>query len=387
LFTKKFLIGLALTLGFFALLNCAILEAFSRLYPGHFRLFTAAAVPGNLLWLFLPLVFRRKQTFLLRLVRSLLIPPWVAWNAILLFYGIFFILMTAAGLLINIFYAVPFRTLAVHASNGAWLFLAFILLVGFFQNLVPIHLEKIRIPIPGLPPEFQGFKIAMVSDLHVGLFTRPGRLRRFSEIIQKEDPALLVVGGDITDDDPGLLPKYLKSLDPISPSIPVVGILGNHEIYSGPQKSLELLRESRVKMLVNEGMEIKRGGSSVWLAGIGDFAARDFPDGGGLAPDFEKALAGKPDRSPVILLSHQPKGFPEAVRRKVALTLSGHTHGGQLGLRSLNWSLARPFVKYHMGCFREGESRLYVSTGTGYWGLPVRFGLPPEITLITLESE
>jgi predicted MPP superfamily phosphohydrolase len=86
-------------------------------------------------------------------------------------------------------------------------------------------------------------------------------------------------------------------------------------------------------------------------------------------------------------LAHQPQGFKESKRLGVELTLSGHTHGGQFGFKALNWSLAKPLLKYDMGLFREGNSRLYVTTGTGYWVLPVRFGLSPEVSLIELVAD
>jgi predicted MPP superfamily phosphohydrolase len=138
-------------------------------------------------------------------------------------------------------------------------------------------------------------------------------------------------------------------------------------------------------MLVNEGMEIKRGDAALWLAGVGDQGARRFGKWGSVAPDFDKALEGKPSGAPTVLLAHQPQGFQDAIDRKVELTLSGHTHGGQLGFKSLHWSLAKLFMKYHMGHFKEGDCQLYVTPGTGFWVLPVRFGLTPEVTLIELQ--
>ena len=104
-----------------------------------------------------------------------------------------------------------------------------------------------------------------------------------------------------------------------------------------------------------------------------------------MAPDFDKALEGKPAGAVTVLLAHQPQGFKDAWERKVELTLSGHTHGGQIGFKALNWSLAKLFMKYHMGLFQEGECQLYVTPGTGYWALPVRFGLTPEVSLIELQ--
>jgi len=224
----------------------------------------------------------------------------------------------------------------------------------------------------------------MVSDLHVGHFTRPSRLKAFSLAAQKHEPDLFVVCGDITDDDPHYLPKFLRGLEALDPFLPAIGVLGNHDVYANPEKTLHVLDDSRLQMLVNEGMEIKRGNAVLWLAGVGDQGARRFGKWGSVAPDFDKALEGKPEGAPVILLAHQPQGFLDALERKVDLTLSGHTHGGQFGFRFWDWSLAKPFMKYHMGHFREGDSQLYVSTGTGYWGVPIRFGLPPEVTVIEL---
>jgi predicted MPP superfamily phosphohydrolase len=132
-------------------------------------------------------------------------------------------------------------------------------------------------------------------------------------------------------------------------------------------------------------MEIRRGDAVLWVAGVGDQGARRFGKWGSITPDFDKALEGKPKGAPTVLLAHQPQGFKDAIERKVELTLSGHTHGGQLGFRFLNWSLAKLFMKFHMGHFREGESQLYVTSGTGHWVLPVRFGLTPEISLIELQ--
>jgi hypothetical protein len=131
---------------------------------------------------------------------------------------------------------------------------------------------------------------------------------------------------------------------------------------------------------------LERDGALLWLGGVGDQGARRIGKWGSVAPDFDKVLEGKPEGAPAIVMAHQPQGFHETARRGVELTLSGHTHGGQFGFRPLGWSLAKPFYGLHMGLFQEGDSQLYVSTGTGFWVLPVRFGLSPEITLIELRQ-
>lgn len=356
-----------------------------RIYPGNSHFFFISAVLGNLLWLLLPLILKRHSSPFFRFSRAVLGPFWVLWNFLIFLYSAFMLL---TGLVWGISFAwkwVPFPEFAHTPSNIFLGILAFICVVGIFQSLFLLNIQKVSIRIRDLPPEFAGYKIAMVSDLHVGEFSRMSRLRQFARTAQAQDPDLFVVCGDITDDDPHYLTKFLKSLEVLDPYLPAVGVLGNHDVYANPEKTLNILQDSRLQMLVNEGMEIKKGNASIWLAGVGDQGARRFGKWGSVAPDFDKALAGRPANAPVVLLAHQPQGFLEAIPRKVDLTLSGHTHGGQFGFRSLNWSLAKLFMKFHMGHFQEGESQLYVTVGTGHWVLPVRFGLSPEVTLIELQ--
>jgi predicted MPP superfamily phosphohydrolase len=279
---------------------------------------------------------------------------------------------------------VPFIPFASTPSEVFLSILGIIVLIGLVQNLFTLEVAKVQVPIEGLPKAFTGFKIAMVSDLQVGHFSRMSRLRQFARAAQSTQPDLFVVCGDITDDDPIYLPKYLRSLEVLDPYLPAIGVLGNHDVYADPWKTLQVLEDSRLQMLVNEGMVIERDGAKLWLAGVGDAGARRIGRWGSMAPDFDKALEGKPEGTPVVLLCHQPQGFQEALQRGVDLTLSGHTHGGQIGFKFLNWSLAKLFMKYHMGLFKEGKNHLYVTPGTGYWALPVRFGLSPEISLIEL---
>jgi hypothetical protein len=118
----------------------------------------------------------------------------------------------------------------------------------------------------------------------------------------------------------------------------------------------------------------------LWIAGLSDYAAQ-IPS---LRPNMVAALRARPAGAFPILVSHQPKSFAEARQRGIALTLCAHTHGGQCGFRPLHWSLAGLFLPYHMGLYDVGGAQLYVNTGTGYWLLPFRLGMTPEITLVEL---
>jgi hypothetical protein len=128
-------------------------------------------------------------------------------------------------------------------------------------------------------------------------------------------------------------------------------------------------------LLVNEGANA----GALWIAGLSDYAAQTPR----LKPNLVAALARRETNFP-ILIAHQPKAFDEARRISLPLTLVAHTHGGQLGIRPLGWSLAGVFLPYHMGWYRRGVSQLYVNTGTGFWLVPFRLGMTGEITLIEL---
>jgi predicted MPP superfamily phosphohydrolase len=383
--TSKDLLKLLAAFAVFTALNLATLTFTQTLYPAHFVWFFSAFALGNLLWIFAPKIFRRKTNTALRWARALLGPPWFMWTLFMLLFNLFLILAGPAWL---------FRTLAAgplsfadFARPLADIYLIFLLavwVVGMVQALVGWHVAKVTVPISKLPKTFSGFKIAMLSDLHVGLFTRPSRLRQFIRIALANQPDLLVIAGDITDDNAYYIPKFLRCLKQVDAGIPMVAILGNHDLYGGGHETVAKLKGSRLRILVNEGFPLKRGKASLWIAGLSDYAARRHNRFHDLLPDLGKTLKGKPKGAPTILLAHQPHAFEEAAKHKVELTLSGHTHGGQLGIRVLDWSLAKTFTPWHMGHFKKGLSQLYVTVGTGFWMVPFRFGLPPEISILEL---
>ena len=146
-------------------------------------------------------------------------------------------------------------------------------------------------------------------------------------------------------------------------------------MYGDPVEMIERLRGSRVRLLVNEGVPMR----GLWLAGLSDYAATSPA----LRPNIDAALARRGSLLPIVL-AHQPKAFADAQPRAIPLTLCAHSHGGQCGFRPLHWTLAGVFIPYDMGLYRRGTSQLYVHTGAGYWLLPWRLGITPEIVLIEL---
>ena len=385
--SKKKSQTLALVLGAFIVFNGLTLAAGSSIFPGQFHWFLFFALLGNLLWFFAPKIFRRKTTTALRWIRALLGPPWFTWT---LFMVLFCLFLPPAGLAWMIrahWTSISFGNFIRPIMAVYLMILAVIWVVGMVQALVGWHVARVPVPLAKLPKAFHGFKIAMLSDLHVGLFTRPARLRQFIRIALENKPDLIVIAGDITDDNAYYIPKFLRSLKQVRAQIPMVAILGNHDMYGGPRETMKELKESPLRILVNEGFALKRGKASLWIAGLSDYAARHFDRMEDLSPDLGRTLKGKPKGAVTVLLAHQPHAFEEAARQKVELTLSGHTHGGQLGLRFFDWSLAKAFTPWHMGHFEKNGSQLYVTVGTGFWMIPFRFGLPPEISLLELRRK
>jgi predicted MPP superfamily phosphohydrolase len=160
-------------------------------------------------------------------------------------------------------------------------------------------------------------------------------------------------------------------------------VTGNHEYYSGLSEWLPELQRLGIRVLRNEHVVIDADKGGGWeLAGIEDWNGGSVePDGG---PDLARALAGHDPTRPMILLSHQPRAIYSATQAGVALMLSGHTHGGQIWPFTYVVHLQQPFIE---GFHRVGQTQLYVSPGTGYWGPPMRLGTRGEITRITLVSE
>ncbi|HSP33010.1 MAG TPA: metallophosphoesterase [Thermoanaerobaculia bacterium] len=351
-----------IALAILATFDVVAVVALWRLHPRRRALIAPVAIFCNLMWPFLLML--RALTPFSRVVRAVFGPPWFAWIS---FSIVYVTLMTLIVWTPRAFRVWTSRVLlAIAIVGGAW---------GFYDAIVPLRVETIPVAIDNLPPEAEGMRIVELADLHVGLFTRPSRLRQFFETIGTLRPDVVVLAGDLVDDDPYFVPKLLRAVDLLDARTPVLAVFGNHEMYGDPLRFLREMRASRVRLLVNEGVAMH----GVWIAGMSDFAAQR-PD---LRPDMARALAGRGALLPIVV-AHQPKAFDEARRRAIPLTIVAHTHGGQFGIRPLHWSLAGVFLPYDMGLYRRGASQLYVNTGTGFWLVPFRLGMTGEIAVIEL---
>ena len=354
-------------------LNWLAYRQLVRIHPRRKWLVRVLLIAGNLMWPLLPLL--RSGTPALRFARATLAPIGFSWICFTLLYAIVLLLILLGWL--------PFRRRRTFAEFARWPSRVFLCaltlasLVGFYHAIVPLRVERVPIEVANLPPSLEGTRLVLLGDLHVGLFTRPSRLEKIFTTTSALKPDAVIIAGDLLDDDPYFVPKLLDGARWLTPSTPLLAVLGNHEMYGGPQEVIRRLNGSRIRLLVNEGYALR----DLWIAGISDYAGR-----GALAPNLSKALAAKPASSLPLVIAHQPKIIDEASRRSIPIALTAHTHGGQLGYRPLRWSLAGVFVRYHMGLYRTGPTQMYINTGTGYWLVPFRLGMTPEITLIELRN-
>ncbi|MFZ3395586.1 metallophosphoesterase [Rhodococcus sp. 105337] len=237
----------------------------------------------------------------------------------------------------------------------------------------------VRVPLRRLPAGFEGTRVALVTDLHAGPARGADFVRRVVDLVNAQQPDLVVLGGDLVDGTVALAGEDLEPLRDLRAPLGVFGVSGNHEYYADDGISwLDHWETLGVQTLRNEHVVLTRGGDTIALAGVHDYTAPE-PH----TADMSAALDGIEPGTVVVLAAHQPKHVLEARERGVDLQLSGHTHGGQMWpLRPLV-SLANPTVT---GLDRFGDTLIYTSQGTGAWGPPVRVGAPPEITILELTA-
>lgn len=286
----------------------------------------------------------------------------------------------------------PRRTFLTQAGVGS----AFLVggtssLYGAIKGRYDYRLEEVAFSVPGLPRQLDGFSIAQLSDVHVGVYVGEAELAVAEQLLRRARPDLIVLTGDLLDSDPRLadqLGRFVRRLSPLARA-GVVAISGNHDYFAGVEAVTQAITSAGALMLRNEAVVIGDAAAGFALLGVDDVWARR--EGGG--PDLERAVRSLPRLNgkvataldmPRILLCHNPSFFAEAAGR-VALQLSGHTHGGQvnLGVRPADFLLPGGWVS---GRYTDRGSALYVNRGFGTVGPPARVGSPPEVTRIVLTA-
>ncbi len=252
---------------------------------------------------------------------------------------------------------------------------------GFYEANRKADIVPVRVALRRLPPQFEGFRIVQITDIHASATIKRPFIERIAGQVAELKADCIAFTGDLVDGSVEWLGKDVAPLGTLSAPHGKFFITGNHEYYSGAEQWIEEAQRLGFTVLLNEHRVLERNGGRVVLGGVTDFTAGQFIPA--QRSDPEKAFAGAPRGLVRILLAHQPKSIFAAHQTGCDLQLSGHTHGGQFFPWNLLALIDQPYVR---GLHTFEDMQIYVSNGTGYWGPPIRIGIPPEITLITLTS-
>lgn len=257
------------------------------------------------------------------------------------------------------------------------------LAAGMLAALRGPHVRHVDVPVDALHPDLHGFRIALVSDLHVGPTVGERYVRRVVKRANALAPDLVALTGDIVDGPVPRLARHVAPLAGLRPRDAAFLVLGNHDCYAGPGPWITHFRALGLRVLLNEHAVVERGGARLVVGGVVDLALQRIDPRAVPRPDL--AAAPEAGRAFRLLLAHNPRLAPLGRDAGFDLQLSGHTHAGQF----FPWTLAVRLVHapHVAGLSRLGRMWVYVSAGTGTWGPPVRLGTRPELTLLRLVPE
>jgi predicted MPP superfamily phosphohydrolase len=257
-----------------------------------------------------------------------------------------------------------------------------ITLVGFFMARRVAPVVDVVVPLAGLPKELEGFTIAQISDMHVGPTIKRNFVEAIVARVNRLQADMVAITGDVVDGSVQDVAQHIEPLARLESRHGTYVVTGNHEYYSGVHEWIRELRRLGAQVLINEHVVLDHDGAALTVAGVTDYSAHHFDPSH--KSDPHAAARGAPAHALKVLLAHQPRSAHSAEAAGYHLQLSGHTHGGQFWPWNFLVRLQQPFIA---GLNRLGRMWVYVSRGTGYWGPPMRFGIPSEITLIRLVRE
>lgn len=252
---------------------------------------------------------------------------------------------------------------------------------GVYVAASEVSPREVELKIPGLPKELHGFRIAQITDIHLSHYVSVKLVHQAVGLANEWLPNVAFLTGDFVSFEGDPLEDCLTALEPLRAELGVFGCLGNHEIVArAEQETVNGAARRGMQILRNRPTTLRTGNTEVNLVGV-DYQPK------GKSKDYLHRVAGlaRPDRFN-ILLSHNPDVFPRAVQLGYDLTISGHTHGGQVTVEYLNQyvNVAKFYTPYVDGPYELNGKALYVSRGLGTIGVPVRLGVAPEVSLIRL---
>jgi len=271
--------------------------------------------------------------------------------------------------------SLEFKKIVFWSSVGL---VSLLLLLGFINALMP-RIKTLNLTIDKQVEGMQELKIAFASDIHLGTLIGPRRTNKIIQRINELKPDLILLGGDIVDEDlgPVIRNNLGDSLKKLTAPLGVIGITGNHEYIGGAEPAVKYLEEHGIVMVRDTFLQID---NTFYIVGRED---RDSPRFAGTGrKEMSEVMNGIDHSKPIILLDHQPFELDEKEKLGVDLTLSGHTHHGQMW--PLNY-ITKAIYEVSWGYKKKGNTHVYVSSGVGGWGPPVRIGNRPEIVLLNIK--
>jgi predicted MPP superfamily phosphohydrolase len=298
-------------------------------------------------------------------------PYYAHWSAAVLSSPILLVALPIARAA-----AIPAGLLAL----VVYLFALVVCAYGVFVRRRWIRVREVPATIAGLGPALDGYRIAQLSDLHIGGLWPRERAARWVRRVNALDVDLVALTGDYVTRGDAFHEDIAAVLGAMRAKDGVIAVMGNHDYFGDGDALVRRLEARGVIVLRNASRSVVRGSDALAIAGVDDTWTR--------RADVAKTLAGVPEGAPVVALAHDPRLFPELAGRGAALVLSGHTHWGQLAVpfAAARYNLSRWAYRYNAGEYHEGGSMLYVSPGLGTTGPPIRLGAAPEITVLTLRA-
>jgi len=240
-----------------------------------------------------------------------------------------------------------------------------------------LTVEEVTITLDRFPSKLDGLRVVHLSDTHHSPFTDLEHISRAVDISNKLEPDIVFLTGDYVSHNADYIAPVAEVLGSLRSQFGTFACLGNHDHWTDADLVTHLLRGEGIKVLINEGLRFEARQASFWLAGVDDYMAGKT--------DVPAALKGSYPDEPKILLAHNPLIFRQSVRAKIDLTLSGHTHGGQIKMRDPEKRIL-PRRKLSSGLHRRNESQIYITRGIGTVVVPARYQCPPEISLLELRT-
>ncbi|MFN7975316.1 MAG: metallophosphoesterase [Acidobacteriota bacterium] len=266
----------------------------------------------------------------------------------------------------------PATILGTGAAGGVYAF-------GYEPSA--LSLERKTISLRRLPGDFHGMTIALLTDLHVGPFTRASFVAKACRLAMDAKPDLVVLGGDYVHRSPRYFEPCVEALADLRAPLGVFAVTGNHDHWEGIDAGMRAFHDAPIAFLRNGAKPIERGACRLWISGVDDLMTRNA--------DPIAALGPIPAGECAVLVSHNPD-LAEMLdpQKPVDLVLSGHTHGGQVNIPLLGSPVvpSRYGQKYAGGLVENPANKVYVSRGVGTISPPVRFRCAPEVSLLTLEA-